>query len=114
MCRIIAYAVAVNPLSRSGAGVPYLPDRDNCALSGIFARPAIPSVIANGAATRMGSVRVRGRKDIAMVDPVVSSVLDDQRIVSDRWDDSDLPGAAAGSVDAGSMRFGDFSDHYMT
>lgn len=51
-----------------------------------------------------------------MVHPVISSVLDgDQRAIRpDRWDDSDLPGAAAGSIDAGNMQFGDFSDSYVT
>ena len=93
-----------------------MPDLDDFgALSGMFARPAILSVIANRVAKRLGSVRVRAGKETAMVDPVVSSVLDDERtLLPDCWDDSDLPGASAGSVDAGSMRFGDFSDHYMT
>jgi hypothetical protein len=50
-----------------------------------------------------------------MVHPMVSSVLDDEQrtISSDRWDDSDLPGATAGSIDVGNMQFGDFSDHYL-
>jgi hypothetical protein len=47
-----------------------------------------------------------------MVHPVISSVSnDDQRVIRlDRWDDSDLPVAAAGSIDAGNMQFGDFHD----
>jgi hypothetical protein len=47
-----------------------------------------------------------------MVHPVVLSVSeDDQRTTqSDRWDDSDLPDAAAGIIDPGTMQFGDFHD----
>jgi len=47
-----------------------------------------------------------------MVHPVVSSLSDDvERLVrADRWDDSDLPMIAAGSIDAGNMQFGDFHD----
>jgi len=58
------------------------------------------------------SVRVRGRKEAAMVHPVVMSVSEDvQRMIrSDRWDDSDLPDAAAGNIDPGNMQFGDFHD----
>jgi hypothetical protein len=57
-------------------------------------------------------VRVRARKEAQMVHPVVSTLSDDvQRLVrADRWDDSDLPMIAAGSIDAGNMQFGDFHD----